>query len=133
MAYNGITNRANDSAVQSDLASTYKKLEMYNGEFGTYPVVTDTATLKTIFIASKESYKINANAYIYCRSDADAAVIGRSKSGTAFYAGSKGSGKIDASAGWTGANGTTCPLAGIATNTTGYNFLWFFGNGAWTW
>ncbi len=128
VSYNGITNKANNSAVQSDLASTYKKLAMYNSEFGTYPTSSDTATLKTIIVASKGSYDTSVNAYVYCRSNTDAAVVGRSKSGMGYYSGSKGSGTIAASA-WTGSSATTCPTAGVVTTATGYGFVWAYSTG----
>lgn len=136
VAYNGIQNKAYDSAVQSDLASTYKKLQLYNSEFSTYPssisTPADIATMKSILIATKGSYATTSNSYIYCRSDTDVAVMGRSKSGTGFYVGTNGSGKV-ASASWSSGSGTACPTAGVQTSDSGYWFLWFYANNNWSW
>lgn len=38
VSYNGITNRANQSAARSAASSVQKKIELYNGEVGNYPI-----------------------------------------------------------------------------------------------
>jgi len=46
VAYNGIQNRANDTAVQSDLSAIAKKLEIYKIDNGGYP--TSASNLNTL-------------------------------------------------------------------------------------
>jgi len=55
VSYNGIQNRANDSAVQSDLAAFVKKMEMIkiDSTTGTYP---STLTTAMGFTFSKDAY-----------------------------------------------------------------------------
>lgn len=38
VAYTGIQNRANDSAVQADLRGIANQLELYNAEWDAYPI-----------------------------------------------------------------------------------------------
>lgn len=52
VAYNGIQNRAHNSAVQSDLKNIATKIEMYYAEQGIYP---STATLETLGLSATKS------------------------------------------------------------------------------
>lgn len=61
VAYNGIQNRANDTAVQNDLASIAKKIQLWNAEMGAYPSDWASASLSDPMYAvkvSKASYAI---------------------------------------------------------------------------
>lgn len=135
VAYNGIQNRAHNSAVQSDLKNSYRKLLQHQITSGSFPATTDHTSLRVILTASKTSYDTAAhNAYLYCRTDQDAAVVGLSKSGIGYYYGTQGSG----TATWADANATLCPRAGIQTTAPGYGFYWFEGGSLavdpqWTW
>ena len=56
-AYNGITNRANDSAIQSDFSNLSKLVKKYQAETGKLPAsTTDLATLG--FKASRGAYDL---------------------------------------------------------------------------
>lgn len=136
VAYNGVQNRANDAVVQSDLHSTYEKLQMYQTDnYGSFPLTSDTTSLQSIFVATKGSYYTTVNAYIYCRSNAAAAVMAISKSKTGyFYSSANGQGTVPTATWSSGANATLCPLAGIQTTDAGYSYYWFHSTASgWTW
>lgn len=67
VAYNGITSQANDSAVESDLATIAKKLEIYKVENGSYPAHNTTELEAADMKATKSVYMDRNNLY-YCRS-----------------------------------------------------------------
>lgn len=132
VAYNGIQNRANNTAVQSDMKNTYNKLLQYRIINDTVPANT-TNPLNGILVASKDSYRVDSstNTYLYCRSDTDMAVMSISKSGTGYYYGSQGSGTVSS---WTNGNASLCPVAGIPTTATGYGYFWYKLAGTnWVW
>lgn len=131
IAYNGIQGRANDAVVQSDLKASYSKLLQYQVDNGSFPPASYSA-LQPILVASKNSYDLTNNGYLYCRNDQDAAVVAKSKSGLVFYNGTKGAGSASSSA-WTGANASLCPLAGISTAVSGYASAWYGSNSGWQW
>ena len=87
VAYNGIQNRANDTAVQSDLATFVKKIELIKADAGTYPTTLTTAMG---FSFSKGSYGQDAqNRNIrYCYNNASDSYIlmANSKSGNYYKA-----------------------------------------------
>ncbi len=138
VAYNGIQNRANDTAIQSDLQNISKKLELYKADNGVYPAgATQLATLG--LKVSKNSYGNHMPSggtfynLVYCHMPAagatDFALVAFSKSGARFkytnfsglsaYTGSfSGSSGICTDAG--------VPLAGLATERD-----WFFDNNNW--
>ena len=68
VSYNGITTRANETAVKTDLANIAKKLEAYKAVNGLYPANAaqlDAADLKV----SQGNYLTNRNNLYYCRSN----------------------------------------------------------------
>jgi len=134
VAYNGIQNRANDTAVKSDLKTIAKKLALYRANNSSYPSNIGEA------IASDELYKIvvSKSAYYtdsditfnftYCSMSpyTDYAVLAMSKSGARLYILNGSLGEYTGSTDWKAASGiaTICRsvLAG-STNagTVGYN------------
>lgn len=81
-AYNGIQSRANDSAVQGDLSSAAKVLEMFRVDNSVYPTGAQLGTVNNRLKFSKNSYQVASNAVLYCLS-ADSskyALLGKSKS-----------------------------------------------------
>lgn len=136
VAYTGIQNRANDTAVQSDLQQSLKLVMLFQVERGGFPRATNYQTDQTVqaeinqtIIASRNAYRTGENSMIYCRNDSAAAIVGRSKSGTGFYASTLGSGRFTT---WPGAgNANLCPAAGIPTASAGYGFVWLYsGSGS---
>lgn len=95
VSYNGITNKANNAAVQSDLEAVRGLLESYRADPDTpdeFP--HDTTALATLGIkATKKSYQTNLSTnFIYCvASDYKSyALAAASKSGEIFMINEKG-------------------------------------------
>lgn len=93
VAYNGIQNRANDSAIQNDLKNIAKQFELHKVDKGVYPVGDEQLGSSTLSLKTSHSSYGNGminNRYnlLYCRvtaSGPDAfALIASSKSGTVF-------------------------------------------------
>ena len=91
VAYNGVQNRANDSAIQSDLKNIAKQFELYKVDNDVYPMGTSQI--------SPLKLKVSKNAYgngflsggynlLYCRVALEGpsrfALMASSKSGTVF-------------------------------------------------
>jgi len=58
VAYSGISGRANDASVKSDLANIAKKLETYRVDNDKYPLATNAG-----LISAMNGYRINTSAY----------------------------------------------------------------------
>lgn len=89
VAYQGVTNRANDAAVKADLSSIAKKLEstMILEGASSYPV-SETDLSAVPVRAGKSAYDTTINNFVYCRSDSSSsifAIVARSKSGNTYY------------------------------------------------
>ena len=93
VAYNGIQNRANDTTVQSDLATMAKKFRIYQIDKGNYPLTS--ADLSDVGAnVSKGSYLISpATTYnvmpCITSGGADFSIAASSKSGNRYFIGSK--------------------------------------------
>jgi type II secretion system protein G len=88
VAYNGIQNRANDTAVQADLANISKKMQLYQADNGTYPVGTAGLTAVEDLKPSRGTYDSGYNNFVYCYTTTTGlnyAIVGKSKSGNAFF------------------------------------------------
>lgn len=91
VAYQGVTSRANDAAVQSDLRGLASKIAQFQAVSPTSAVPTATEDeLAPILRVNKKSYYVGAAGTVtYCRNDTDFAVFGRSASKQAFVYSSK--------------------------------------------
>ena len=69
VAFNGVQNRAHDTAIESDLASLAKKMEVYRTDADVYPLRTPTDLDKLDFKATHTSYKDSQNNLYYCVTD----------------------------------------------------------------
>ena len=83
VAFNGVQNRAHDTAVQNDLAGIAKKMQLEsttNGEV--YPMPTAAMGIKV----TKSSYTTLQNTLYYCKNDATQqfALAARSRSGKTY-------------------------------------------------
>lgn len=110
VAYNGIQNRAHDTAVQADLRNLGVWMERYNVVVGNYPNNFHSTTDSPIPQPSKSNYSTLVNNLIYC-SDGSHAKYGMaavSASGSVFQYTSDG-GLKEYSQAWTGGGLTTCP------------------------
>lgn len=134
VAYNGIQNRANDAAVQSDLKGIGQKILSYQITDGKLPNTAGTLTAAGPFKAAQNAYGNHytpaaSNGYnmAYCL-DATAgtfAVVAASRSGNVYVfkngAVSQGTGPLVTI-------GTTCTNNGQPTPDSS---TWFFANGSW--
>lgn len=142
VAYTGIQNRANDTAVQSDVSNFAKKIQLYYAEYGEYPVGGNTNAPTGIgnFPVARGSYAtISGNHnFIYCTgtvSGQPAYVTGAaSKSGNGYFISSAQGSLGSYSGSWTAVY-TTCSnmLPGLTSSSRSYGFngsteLWH----AWT-
>lgn len=101
VAYNGVSNSANDATIKSDLANMAKKIQMIHAHDGEYPAggaerLTEGATitgstttfLGFTFLASRGAYYTGHASLHYCRGYVDGSSVfrlaARSKSGQAF-------------------------------------------------
>lgn len=103
VAYNGISNNANDSAVRSDLNNFAKKIELIRAEDGVFPSgggFQDVAAGPTsgngrnfpgqTFSVSKNAYLVSNTNFVYCaeigssNSQPNFRITGRSKSNNTF-------------------------------------------------
>ncbi len=64
VSYNGIQNRANDTAIRSDLANAAKKVEAYKIETGTYPVPVAPDDSTGVVAAALNGMKSSKGAYL---------------------------------------------------------------------
>ena len=137
LAYSGIRDRANDSAVKSDLNMIARKLRLYAVNDGVYPTSgTDMYNL---------GLKVNKNAYgnhyyngtsyynlVYCWPNSGPidsfALVASSKSGKVFEY-TPGGALREASYAFTGGSAGICTNAGITTGGTTRH--WFYDAGAW--
>jgi prepilin-type N-terminal cleavage/methylation domain-containing protein len=96
VAYNGIQNRANDSAIQQDLENYSKKAELFNVDNNHYPAnTTDLVSLQVR--ATQSAYNTSFYNLYYCATastETSYVFAARSNSGTLFYASSNGRGNI---------------------------------------
>ena len=87
VAYNGISNQANDVAVQQDLGNIAKKMELYRVENGHYPMTNDLVGEYAVGV-SRGSYSVatTLNLLLCSKSPYDTfGLLATSKSGKRFY------------------------------------------------
>ncbi len=90
VAYTGIQNSGNDSAVQSDLSKLKKKVELFYAENSYYPV-SNNAMLSLEFKATTSAYQTHSVDYnlLYCQpwsvSTQQYSIVALSKSGSIFW------------------------------------------------
>lgn len=113
VAFNGVQNKANTAAVQSDLKNFGKLASLYHAENGEFPSTTNQLNgLK--WKATVNSYQQNSmgNA-LYCAivagSNATFVIAARTKDNTA-YTYSPQNGLQQYTGAWTGAWATDCPI-----------------------
>ncbi len=120
VAYNGIQNRANDSAVQSDIANIRQQQLLYQVDNGTYQTAWQLQSGSGVRV-SKNSYLTTNNAMLYCASidGSSFAIIGKSKSGVTYFASSTSGVQIAPFSFPTG-SAVDCPNAGSSNTAAGW-------------
>lgn len=90
VAYNGIQNRANDTAIKSDLSAMAKKITLFQAENGQYPTAAQfmsTTGITSTMQISKSAYNTTAYNFYYCTDTTVYSKFGiaiRSKSGQTY-------------------------------------------------
>ena len=117
VAFNGIQNRANQTAFRSDFSSTTKATEMYYNEeatAGTYPFSATTITQAGIKL-TKSSY--NAAVWCYNTGTTAWALVADNKDGKTYYVSNTQRNMTEFTAnkvqGVSG--GVTCPVLGMGS------------------
>ena len=140
VAYNGIQNRANDTAVTSDINAFIKKVKLYEVDNlvpapgGNFDGGVNTSAPGGITIKlSQGAYKSDVYQWYYCRADSapyNYGVGAVSTSGKAFMY-TSASGWYNYTGSWSGSgmSGTVCPiLTGVSS---AYSFSYGKGAGNW--
>lgn len=120
VAYTGIQNRANNSAVQNDLAAAVKALELYKIDNSEYPdTLVEVGAMSSIapLKASKSAYTTGtAYNYAYCSTPSTYGLATKSKSGTAYYI-TNSTGSVQIASSWGTVLATHCSNMGISSPT----------------
>lgn len=94
VAYNGIQNRANDTAVQADIRNFANKVKEFNAINGRYPSGGGHSTLSAgdspvegidQFSLARGAYSLDHHNFYYCEVNGTFAVGAVSRSGNRFY------------------------------------------------
>lgn len=133
VSYNGITARANDAAIQSDLRNFGQKIEAERAQTGSIPATADLDALN--FRSTQSAYGnhyVNSSGewnLIYCRNDVAFAVGATSKSGAAFkYVSDQG---VQGHSGSMLASNSMCNSLGISSSSTGYALRYVYHASTW--
>lgn len=136
VAYNGVTNNANDSSVQSDLSKIGKKIQGFYSTYGRWPQGTTDLTslnLKLSKNAYARGYDNGTSWYnfVYCWPSTTSqdifAIIAESASGNVFE---NRNGNVRQAAFALAGSVGTCANAGVTLETSGSRD-WFYSNDAW--
>jgi prepilin-type N-terminal cleavage/methylation domain-containing protein len=131
VAYNGIQNRANDGAVQSDLRNIAMQVMAYKAEFNTYPTGNGTSAPDGLprYSFNRGAYAQDIHNIYYCTGTVGGVerfgLAAQSKSGARVLYTQDGVQPYTAS--W-GSNTTVCPGVGVPTSAT--NFSYSYGHNA---
>lgn len=147
VAYQGVTNRANDTAVQSDLHETVQTIETAKTANSTDapPQATQTGLQSLIKVSKNAYYPQGGGSALYCRNDTSYALIMRSRSGTTYgystspavtsadYPMTPGVIQISSTALWGGSDiDWACKTrGGIVSTDTGYGSFFLMQAKAW--
>tara|TARA_Y100000114_G_scaffold142683_1_gene149501 strand:- start:11043 stop:11591 length:549 start_codon:yes stop_codon:yes gene_type:complete len=122
VAYTGIQNRAYDTTVQNDLASAAKKIELYKTDdpSNRYPLGAGSNLIPVGIRATASAYDIDPSTtrnFIYCANSGRSmyAMLGKSKSGTAYVISSS----APTVSPYTGSWVSSSPAAGLCQGVTG--------------
>lgn len=125
VAFNGVQNRANDTAVKQDLKNFKTKMEAYRALNDIYPDGSALGAAADGWKASQAAYAVSPTApdnLVYCYAVSDRsfyAVVALSKSGNAFYV-SDTTGVAELPVAWDNVGTCTDMSASYANNWRGY-------------
>ena len=136
VAYNGIQNRAYDTAVKADLKSASSKIEIAKVTTNQQSLAADQANLQAVVTASKSVYQARSGtSLLYCRTNTSYALVAQSKSGNAFV---MENGVIWSIGTWGGSNddnacGGNATVGLVWGSEQGYGYYAIYRNSAWSW
>lgn len=126
VAYNGIQNRANTSAVKSDIATNAKKMEIYRTLNSNYPITL------TEFRNAQLAFSLNSYQYaVYCGSSTTTSDYGfafRVIGGSTNISYTPSGGVVDYTGIWDSSS-LICGRIGVSSPDI---TVWLKGNGAWS-
>lgn len=131
VAYNGIQNRAYDSAVESDLNNIAKKLELYNVDNSVYPNNTTQLTSAALKVSGGSYSTAILRNLVYCYNSTNNAytLSVTSKSGTQFYATSVNGSSVRPYPGtWTTGTGAQAICDNAASGYTYVNMGYYYNS-----
>lgn len=130
IAYNGITVRANEASVKSDLRSAANKIESFYATYGYYPNST-TDLANTGIKVSKSAYLNTSNNLLYCRSAATGgsayALVGASSTSSKYSISSASKAVVAYAGTFPASQGVICPALGLDSSGN----LWGLSGGTW--
>lgn len=135
VAYNGITARANDTAIQTDLRNISQKSELFYADYGRYPMNSGevaTLVLRVQKLAYQNSAAGASNNLLYCFSTNGSvySVVAASASKSRYYINSNMKTPTPTSQALAGMSGAVvCPATGASPVGA---WLWLYNGGAWT-
>ena len=127
VAYNGIQNRANDTAIQSDLQALAKKVMLHYAEHGSYlpggSATNDSTKFPGMtFSPSKNAYDLSISNLSYCLGEIGGqvtyAIRAKSKSGNVYAYTPSGLQSL----GVIGLGGQSSACTGMTSGTTSYSY-----------
>lgn len=138
VSFAGVSNRANDAAIRSDLRNLAQAIEHYRIDNGALPTPAGIGEIAGFdkFAPTKKAYDTSINNLYLCTATIDGqeqyALVAASTSGKRLTYTSQG-GQGEHSGAWS-INGGVCTGAGISTSATNfkYAFGYFLGSNRWT-
>lgn len=133
VAFNGVQNRANDTAIRSDLKNIASIIEQQNALNSAYPLaLTSAMDVK----ATKNSYGLGHSSsganynLLYCRDDVSYGLVAQSRSGAVYEYTSNGGAKTHPFA--LTSSVTTCARVGVpSSGVNGRVVQWLFQADVW--
>lgn len=133
VAYGGVQNRANDTAVQSDLRNLASKIMRTAAINGSLPAGGGSSFPGITFSTSKDAYKTGMNNLYYCTATIDGAetfAVAAVSSSDKKYAYYMNEGLKEYTGAFTN-SGNICPGLGIPTTSPGYSFSYGYNTSGW--
>lgn len=117
VVYGGVTNRAYDSSVQNDIRNISNQVELYQLNNARYPTASELSNQKVK--VNKSAYLLSRNSMLYCGAPDGStyAIIGKSRSGTNYYATPTTNGVKVTSFSFPTGIAVDCPNAGAPTTS----------------
>lgn len=131
IVYTGIQQRARDANIQSDLRNIASKLELFNIDYGRYPISTAELTTAKLTVTKSAYQTSGVNNLLYCRNVTTGggyAIVAASGSGTKYSISEQTKGVSTYSGTFPGVSqAVVCPSFGLDSNGNS----WGLNGGTW--